>query len=886
MKAPSPKNTARNFLSLIILLVLCHTGAVAQSFRVLVVASRAHDHLKMIAAARPFFEKMAAENNFELDFTDDTSQINPANLAHYQVFVMLHLAPFDMSYAQQEALQQFVEQGKGWVGIHAAGLPGREFLAKDTRYWQWFEDFLGGVTYSPHPAYQHATLVVEDRSHPATRHLPARMDIPDEWYEFDKSPRSTVHVLASVDESTYHQNKPMGDHPIIWTNEHYRRMIYIGPGHSPELLADHQYATLLRDAICWAATTGPAGLTIPMLDGRVAWQQQYTLPLGPNQSELYHRLKDALTNTPFTVTAAEPETGILLGTGSVKVTTSDAGHYYLLRFNWAAEVHEGRYTFKATHFYEKPVGVGTTSEYSKIEYRTWDNRLGHPWQPPLEDHRLITGLDSTMTKIMDQLYAAVNIPRFRVLALYENGGHHIAFSRRAMSWLNNLAADSNFTIDYLTHTDSITNDFLAKYQLIIQLDYAPYAWKPAAMDAFQHYIDEGRGGWVGFHHATLLGEFDGYPMWPWFHDFMGGIRWKDYIARFAKANVVLEDHDHPVLRGIPDTFTIQKEEWYTYDKSPRPNVHVLAHVDESSYQPDTTVKMGDHPVIWTNEHVRARNVYIFMGHDPILFDDTVYKRLFSNAIFWAATAPPRPTQALAPGQPAAKFPKFRVLAFYSTTVEPDHVDFARDAIRFYAAQAARENFALDTTSHWDNGNDSLGKYKVVIWLNDFPHTEPQRTAFQQYMEHGGAWLGFHVSGYNDSYTHWPWFVHFFGDAVFYNNSWPPLPARLIVNDNKHPATRRLPDHFTAPINEWYGWQPNPRANKDVKVLLTLDPANYPLGKKDILRGGDIPVVWTNTRYHMLYLNMGHGDHIFDSAIQNHLFEDAIRWLGSTAPANP
>lgn len=887
MKAPFPRHVIRKFLSLIILLVLCQAGAVAQSFRVLVVASRAHDHLKMIAAARPFFEKMAAENDFELDFTDDTSQINPANLAHYQVFVMLHLAPFDMSYAQQEALQQFVEQGKGWVGIHAAGLPGREFLGKDTRYWQWFEDFMGGITYSPHPAYQHATLVVEDRNHPATRHLPARMDIPDEWYEFDKSPRNTVHVLASVDESSYHQNKPMGDHPIIWTNERYRRMIYISPGHSPELLADHRYATLLRDAITWAATAGPATLTIPMVDGRVTWQQQYTLPLGPNQSELYHRLKDALTNAPFTITTADPETGTLLGTGNVKVTTSPEGHYYLIRFNYAVSIHDGRYTFKATHFYEKPVGVGTTSEYSKIEYRTWDNRLGHPWQPPLEDHRLITGLDSGVTAAMDKLYAAVNIPRFHVLALYEDGGHHIAFSRRAMSWLNNLAIDSNFSIDYLTHTDSITKDFLAKYQLIIQLDYAPYAWKPAAMDAFQQYIEEGRGGWVGFHHATLLGEFDGYPMWPWFHTFMGGIRWKDYIAKFAKANVVLEDHDHPVLRGIPDTFTIQKEEWYTYDKSPRPNVHVLAHVDESSYQPDTSVKMGDHPVIWTNEHVKARNVYIFMGHDPILFDDSVYKHLFSNAIFWAASTSPRPAQAFAPNTvpaagtatPAAAA-RNRALAFYSNTVEPDHVDFARDAIRFYAAQAARENFALDTTSNWDNCNDSLGKYKLVIWLNDFPHAETQRTAFQQYMEHGGAWLGFHVSGYNDKSTNWPWFVHFFGDAVFYDNSWPPLPARLIVNDTKHPATHRLPDHYIAPINEWYGWQPNPRNNKDVKVLVTLDPVNYPLGKKDILRGGDIPVVWTNTRYHMLYLNMGHGDQNFASPIQNRLFEDAVRWLGS------
>jgi len=227
-------------------------------------------------------------------------------------------------------------------------------------------------------------------------------------------------------------------------------------------------------------------------------------------------------------------------------------------------------------------------------------------------------------------------PRFRVLAIYENGGHHIDYSRRARQWLDGLAADSNFFIDYSNHADTMTESLLARYSLIIQLDYVPYGWRPETMTAFQNYIDQGRGGWIGFHHATLLGEFDGYPIWPWFSEFMGGIRWKSYIPHFARATVHVEDRSHPVMKDIPDSFTVEKEEWYTYDRSPRPNVHVVASVDESSYQPDTTVKMGDHPVIWTNEGKRARNVYIFMGHSPVLFDDPVYRKIFSNAIFWAA----------------------------------------------------------------------------------------------------------------------------------------------------------------------------------------------------------------------------------------------------------
>jgi type 1 glutamine amidotransferase len=236
-------------------------------------------------------------------------------------------------------------------------------------------------------------------------------------------------------------------------------------------------------------------------------------------------------------------------------------------------------------------------------------------------------------------FAQQKIPRFKVIALYENGGHHVEYSKAAKIWLDKLAIDSNFSIDYIQNTDQINDAFLSRYQLFIQLDYAPYAWKPAAVEAFQKYIEQGKGGWIGFHHASLLGEFDSYPMWQWFSDFMGGIRWKNYIATFVQANVVVEDKQHPVMKGVPSPFHIQTEEFYTYNKSPRPNVHVIASVDENTYVPNSDIKMGDHPVIWSNEHVKARNVYIFMGHSPDLFANDAYKKLFTNAIFWASAKP-------------------------------------------------------------------------------------------------------------------------------------------------------------------------------------------------------------------------------------------------------
>jgi hypothetical protein len=223
-----------------------------------------------------------------------------------------------------------------------------------------------------------------------------------------------------------------------------------------------------------------------------------------------------------------------------------------------------------------------------------------------------------------------------VVAIAEKGGVHQPFVDAAKVWLAREAQEGGFTVDYIENTEPIDDAFLARYRLFIQLNYPPYMWTPTAVAAFQKYIEEGRGGWIGFHHATLLGEFDGYPMWPWFSSFMGGIRFVDYIPGFATAKVTVEAPEHPVMKGVAKTITIENEEWYTWSKSPRPNVHVLASVDEKTYSPASSKTMGDHPVVWSNERMKARNVYIFMGHHAELFQNSAFTQMFHNSITWAA----------------------------------------------------------------------------------------------------------------------------------------------------------------------------------------------------------------------------------------------------------
>ena len=81
----------------------------------------------------------------------------------------------------------------------------------------------------------------------------------------------------------------------------------------------------------------------------------------------------------------------------------------------------------------------------------------------------------------------------------------------------------------------------------------------------------------------------------------------------------------------------------------------------------------------------------------------------------------------------------------------------------------------------------------------------------------------------------------------------------------------------------------------MEVLLSIDPSSFPLGTgpkpDEIWHQGYYPVVWTNKKYDMIYINMGHNDIDYESgsneelsftfanADQNRLVLDALLWIG-------
>ena len=230
--------------------------------------------------------------------------------------------------------------------------------------------------------------------------------------------------------------------------------------------------------------------------------------------------------------------------------------------------------------------------------------------------------------------------------------------------------------------------------------------------------------------------------------------------------------------------------------------------------------------------------------------------------------------------------RFQALLYYSDEVEEAHRQFSHQAISFFEKLTYGDGWKLDVDTSLD-GKGDLSQYDVIIMPDVAPVSARERACFEHYMENGGGWLGFHAAGYNDLQSGWDWFRDFLGGVRFLCNTWPPQPALLEVDNQSHDVTKNLPAQFVCPSSEFYQWQPDPRSNPDVEILLSLSPKNFPMGLKDVVFGGDFPVVWTHKPYRMLYINMGHGDECFSDATQNLLFVNALRWVVSTAPdGNP
>lgn len=177
-------------------------------------------------------------------------EANAKNLDYFDAVAFYTSGELKMDEEQRAALMKFVkEDGKGFVAIHSAS---------DTFYkWPEYGELVGGY-FDLHPwnTFQ-APVIVEDRSHPASAHLPAAFTIYDEIYQFKDFSRDRVRVLMRLDESKLDlKNKGVrrtdNDFAVTWVREFGRgRVFFSSFGHTIESWDRPDIQKMWLEAVKW-----------------------------------------------------------------------------------------------------------------------------------------------------------------------------------------------------------------------------------------------------------------------------------------------------------------------------------------------------------------------------------------------------------------------------------------------------------------------------------------------------------------------------------------------------------------------------------------------------------------------------------------------------------
>ncbi|WP_433158958.1 ThuA domain-containing protein [Kribbella sp. CA-247076] len=228
-----------------------HPGHGDETFNALIFSKTAGFRHDSIPAGIQAITELAAANGFTVTATEDASLFNDTELAKYEVVIWLSTTGDVLNADQQAAFERYIRAGGGYAGVHAAS---------DTEYdWPWYGELVGSYFDSHPPGTPAGMVKVEDHAHPSTADAPTLWQRTDEWYNYRTNPRDKVHVLASLDESSYTGGNMGPEHPITWCQDYDGgRAWYTGMGHTIASYAEPAFRQLLLGGIRTAAGVEPA----------------------------------------------------------------------------------------------------------------------------------------------------------------------------------------------------------------------------------------------------------------------------------------------------------------------------------------------------------------------------------------------------------------------------------------------------------------------------------------------------------------------------------------------------------------------------------------------------------------------------------------------------
>jgi type 1 glutamine amidotransferase len=465
--------------------------------------------------------------------------------------------------------------------------------------------------------------------------------------------------------------------------------------------------------------------------------------------------------------------------------------------------------------------------------------------------------------------------KIRVLILSGRNNHDW---RATTPFLRKILVDSGrFDVRVEEEPAGVTAATLAAYDVLV-LDYEGPRWGDVTERAVENFVKQGKG-LVAVHAANYA--FTGLevladnhkpsglqqPPWLEYLQMVGGW-WTEGRPKTAHAprhcfTVKFIDHEHPITRGLAESFRISDELYHSPQMSP--GAHILATAFDDPANGGTG---KDEPLMWTVNYGQGRVFYTALGHDVSAQQESGYVCTFARGAEWAATGAVTLSSSgtLASQAP----PPLRLLVVtgghpYATTFYT--VFEGADDLHWEHALSNHEAFRGDIRNEYD-----------VLVLYDFSQeiSDVEKTNLRNFVEAGKGVVVLHhaIADYQD----WEWWYKEVVGGKYLLKPDGSMPASTYLHDQESCIKPVLPHPITAHIGTMHLWDETYKGmwiSPDVKVLLRSDAPT-----------SDGPVAWISpyTKSRVVYIQLGHGESAHLYPAYRVLVQDAIRWTGGRLDA--
>lgn len=206
----------------------------------------------VLSVAERNFQELS-QGVFDVTITQDGAEVTAEKLTRYQAVVFFTAG--NPPGVDKEGLIAWVKRGGAFIGLHSTANTFQGYAPFGEMLGAYYERRPWRTAQNPQTKIR---VLVEDRTHPATRHLGESFPIADDIYQYKQFDRTKVQLLLRIDPASVDLAHPKFNRqdqylPVAWARTHGAgRVFYTMLGDWEPTWQNPLYRKHLIEGIRWA----------------------------------------------------------------------------------------------------------------------------------------------------------------------------------------------------------------------------------------------------------------------------------------------------------------------------------------------------------------------------------------------------------------------------------------------------------------------------------------------------------------------------------------------------------------------------------------------------------------------------------------------------------